>query len=374
MITTSCSISKLCNIPFLIFCHDCRPELGNSFKVGGFLLASGVTTFVRHIFSADQVNAWAWRVPFWFSLVLAPILYKIVKQSEESKFWAERNDQKEAENIIRENEHHQKPAVVDLFSSPFNRRQLFGMVGVMSASTSSFYMIFMWSPVYLSHLRGLVSVAKADLMNFVMVGAYITMLLFCGKLSDAFPHRMDLMRIGVVGVIVAAPVMFGMFESESYLGIFLAQLQYALCLAILHGGMAAWEVELWMADPTLSFTGVAIGHNIAATIFGGTMPLIATFLYYRAETLAGDDEDALLPRLIPGFYISVLGFLALYCISTFIRHPHDVRTGEKKLRDAFHQESRKRKKKAKKKKEEQRRKQELSSVGGKICLSQYLIL
>jgi hypothetical protein len=35
---------------------------------------------------------------------------------------------------------------------------------------------------------------------------------------------------------------------------------------------------LWMADPTLSFVGVAIGHNLSSALLRGTMPLIATFL------------------------------------------------------------------------------------------------
>ena len=101
--------------------------------------------------------------------------------------------------------------------------------------------------------------------------------------------------------------------------------------------MAAWEVELWMSDPTLSFTGVAIGHNIAATIFGGTMPLIATFLYYVGEdVLDSSGDDAIWPRILPGLYISVLGCISLYCISSVVRHPHDLR-GDSILREAVKQ-------------------------------------
>ena len=188
--------------------------------------------------------------------------------------------------MVRETENaSDRPAVVDLFSSPFRRRQLAGMVGVLGGVTSSFYTLFLWTPVYLSELRGIMTEKEADLMNFVVVGIYIFFILCAGKLSDKFPHRMDLFRIGFPGIIVGAPAMFAMFESESVLGYLVAQIMFAFCLALVEGGKAAWEVELWMADPTLSFTGVAIGHNIAATIFGGTMPLVATFLFYRANSL-----------------------------------------------------------------------------------------
>lgn len=333
------------------------------------MLASAVTTVTRTVLTEEQVDAWGWRCPFLFSLFLAPLLYKIVKNTEESKLWAERSEQKETEVMIRESENAERPAVVDLFSSPFRRRQLAGMIGVLSAVSSSFYTLFLWTPVYLSELRGVMSEKEADLLNFFVVGTYIFFLLVAGKLSDKFPHRMDLVRIGLPGIIFAAPTMFGLFESESWVGYMLGQLQYGLCLALVQGSMAAWEVELWMADPTLSFTGVAIGHNIASTLFGGTMPLVATYLFYRADSIeAGEDE--LWPRLLPGLYISVLGCISLYCISNVVRHPHDVRTGDSKLRDAVTKENRKFKKsQSDKKKRLKQLQQQLNADGAASAYS-----
>ena len=125
----------------------------------------------------------------------------------------------------------------------------------------------------------------------------------------------------------------------------LGQLQFAACVSMVQGCMAPWEVELWMADPTLSFTGVAIGHNVASTLFGGTMPLVATFLYYPSVKLVGDEGDGfvstLLPRLIPGFYVSCLGCLSLFCISHLVRHPHDIRIGDQQLKFIVEKENRK---------------------------------
>ena len=344
-------------------------------QVGGFLLASAVTTIVRKCLSEEAVNNWGWRIPFWFSLLLAPLLFFIVNNTEESKLWSERNEQKETEQLIREREETTQPAIVDLFGSPFRRRQLAGMVGTLCALSSSFYTLFLWTPVYLSELRGLMSEADADLLNFVVVGAYIFFLLMAGKMSDQFPHRMDLMRIGIPGIIIACPTMFGIFESESWYGYLFGQLQFAFVLALVEGCKAAWEVELWMADPTLSFTGVAIGHNLSSTLFGGTMPLVATFLYYRASALIGDDDEALLPRLIPGFYISILGCISLYCVSFVVRHPHDVRTGDTKLREALQREDRKFRK-AKKAKDRKRAIEEQLGKGaasGKIFLVPLLL-
>jgi len=240
------------------------------------------------------------------------------------------------------------------------------MIGVLRAVASSFYTLFLWTPVYLSELRGVMQENEADLLNFVVVGCYIFLLLIAGKLSDMFPHRMDLIRIGLPGLIVSCPVMFGMFESESYWGYFFGQLQFAVCLSFVQGCMAAWEVELWMADPTLSFTGVAIGHNLAATVFGGTMPLVATFLFYRSKRMIENsgDEESLFPRLLPGLYISFLGCVSLYCISYVIRHPHDVRIGSSKLKEAIRRENEKFKKAQKEKKRRHQMDEQLSADCG----------
>jgi MFS transporter, MHS family, proline/betaine transporter len=344
-----------------------RGSVCDASSVGGFLLASAVTSTVRYCLTQDQVRAWGWRLPFWFSLLLAPLLVYIVGHTEESKFWEQGQQQQHLNNIttthatketgVPQNKDTEsvggldkkgseldtaRPALLDLLDSPFRRRQLVGMIGVLSATTSSFYILFLWVPVYLSELRGFMSQADADLMNFIVVGCHIFFLLAAGKLSDMFPHRTDLMKIGLPGIIVGCPAMFGMFESQCWWGYLLGQLQFGVCLAMIGGSVASWNVELWMADPTLSYTGVAIGHNTAATIFGGTMPLIATALYYCSLHFAneedGDNENnedtirsSLLPRLIPGFYVSFLGIISLVCITFVIRHPHDVRTGGTQL-------------------------------------------
>lgn len=336
-------------------------------QVGGFLLASAVTSSVRLVLTEDQVDDFGWRLPFLFSLLLAPLLFHVVNQTEESKLWSERSDQKEMEEMIRENEEATRPAFLDLLASPFRRRQLSFMIGILSAVTSSFYILFLWTPVYLSQLRGIMPQADADAMNFIVVGVYIFFLLLSGKASDTFDHRLDLVRIGLPGVIVACPTMFGMFETESWWGILVGQLLFGACLSMLQGSMAAFEVELWMDDPTLSFTGVAIGHNLSSTLFGGTMPLVATFLYYLSDELADlkgtPFYHSLYPHIIPGLYISLLGVVSLIC-TFYVKHPHDVRIGSPKLRAAVQETNRKYQEKIKAKKK--RRKEVAEQLGGKL--------
>eukprot|EP00980_Cylindrotheca_fusiformis_P013475 scaffold3437_cov113-Cylindrotheca_fusiformis.AAC.42 len=323
-----------------------RGSICDASSVGGFLMASAATASVRYMLTQQQVDDWGWRLPFLFSLLLAPLLYSVVSHTPESKIWSERNEDKQMEEMVRENEANTSPAFVDLLSSRFRRRQLAGMVGILSAVCSTFYILFLWTPVYLSELRCIMSQADADAMNFIVVGCYVFFLLISGRSSDGFTHRKDLVRIGLPGLIVAAPTMFGMFESDTWWGNLLAQLQLAACLSMVQGCMAAFEVELWMNDPTLSFTGVAIGHNLASSLFGGTMPLVATGLFYLSDDYLQEIDvndvfyKSLFPRMLPGFYISFLGIVSLICITYVVKHPHDVRIGSPQLKQAVEKENR----------------------------------
>lgn len=88
------------------------------------------------------------------------------------------------------------------------------MVGILGAVATCFFRL---TPPYLSEIRGVMQENEADVMNFV---AYIFLLpIITGRLSDMFPHRMDLARIVLPGVNVGCPAMFGMSERENYWGL-----------------------------------------------------------------------------------------------------------------------------------------------------------
>ena len=96
------------------------------------------------------------------------------------------------------------------------------------------------------------------------------------------------------------------------------------------------------------------------------MPLVATFLFYRAQDMEATMNDALWPRLLPGFYISVLCIVSLFSLTYVVRHPHDVRISGSKLKEAVERENRRYKeiKQKKKKKRKQILQQQLGGGDG----------
>ena len=71
-----------------------------------------------------------------------------------------------------------------------------------------------------------------------------------------------------------------------------------------------------------------------------------SYIVFPENTIKSNSTSDLMYRMIPGFYISILALLSLYCLTKVVRHPHDVRTGELQLRKARKIEK-KRKKEAK---------------------------
>jgi hypothetical protein len=67
--------------------------------------------------------------------------------------------------------------------------------------------------------------------------------------------------------------------------------------------------------------------------------------------------NTLVPQMLPGLYISLLGVISLFCVSFVLKHPHDVRTGSKQLQAAVQEENRKFKEKTLQAKKKKRKKQ-----------------
>uniref|UniRef100_A0A7S2GKN7 Major facilitator superfamily (MFS) profile domain-containing protein n=1 Tax=Octactis speculum TaxID=3111310 RepID=A0A7S2GKN7_9STRA len=58
----------------------------------------------------------------------------------------------------------------------------------------------------------------------------------------------------------------------------IAQTAWSVIIAIGSSCVAAFEVEFWSGSG-YTYTGVALGHSIAYTLFGGLVPTVATFMY-----------------------------------------------------------------------------------------------
>lgn len=84
------------------------------------------------------------------------------------------------------------------------------------------------------------------------------------------------MLTGCFGLFVLLYPIFILFSNGTAISLLLGQLSLALLIALFAGPLAAITADSF--HTRTRYTGIAIGLNISATIFGGTCPLVATYI------------------------------------------------------------------------------------------------
>jgi MHS family proline/betaine transporter-like MFS transporter len=123
-----------------------------------------------------------------------------------------------------------------------------------------------------------------------------------GYLSDLIGRKTVLAAAFLGTAVLAYPLVIwtdhGMFGSA-----LISQLIFAVLIAGALGPMAATLVELF---PTrIRFSGIGVSYNITLAIFGGTAPLVSTWLVSRT----GDIEA-------PAYYLIVMSIISLIATLT----------------------------------------------------------
>ena len=228
----------------------------------GFLIGSGVGTLVMTIFSEDQLNTWAWRLPFLAGILIAVIGYLIRRHVPEPP--------------APENKHQldTHPAIA-AFRDEW--RNMLRLMGLALAVNSGFYMMFVYATSYLTE-RMHVSVAKAMDINTINLFFLTALIPFSGWVADRIGRKPVLIS-GLLGMVLLSWPLFWLMHHTSDVYIFLGQLGFALIFAWIYGVNPAVQGEILPHHVRVS--GFSIAYNICLALFGGTTPLIAAYLVER---------------------------------------------------------------------------------------------
>jgi MFS transporter, MHS family, proline/betaine transporter len=166
---------------------------------------------------------------------------------------------------------------------------------VLAATACFTGLFFSHLPAYLSAVLKY-DPRQAVFSQTVGVVLHALAILFVGWIADRIPPR-HLLRAGALTLLVLAYPFYVALEQRS------VNLTLILAIAGICGGLTNGTFAVLLTDlfPTrIRFSGVALGFNIAFTIFSGMSPLIATTLMRETGSLAS-----------PGFLMAGCGLLAL---------------------------------------------------------------
>ena len=238
----------------------------------GFVLASGAF-FLVHGLPQEQFMTWGWRLPFLFSIVLFGVgIYVRFSLRESHEF----------EDVKKDEGRPRVPVLAAIKSHP---KEILVTLGLRFAENGGSYLITSFSIVYGVHIgidTGLLLLGVALSMLF----EFGTMLFF-GHLSDKVGRR-KVYTLGAAALAIMAFPFFALLDTKTPALIIVAYLiGNGICHGAMIGAQPSFFHELFTAE--IRYSGMSVGHELAAVFAGGIAPLLATALlitYHSAAPIA----------------------------------------------------------------------------------------
>jgi MHS family proline/betaine transporter-like MFS transporter len=123
----------------------------------------------------------------------------------------------------------------------------------------------------------------------------------CGSVSDYVARKPQLLIGCVVFFVLPVPIYSLIIAWHSIELMFIAQLFFAVALALFSGPGPAVSVEIF--DSKRRVSGVSIANSFVSTIFGGFSPFIATWLILETSSPIAPFYYVMFTCLVSGIII-----------------------------------------------------------------------
>jgi MHS family proline/betaine transporter-like MFS transporter len=225
----------------------------------GILLGSAMGNALFAVFDVDQVLAWAWRLPFLFSVPLGLSLAILRANLPEDAPAAPRRaaERSPVWTVMRE---HPGEIV---------RGALLGW-----GPNTSFYTLSVFLGSFLTAERILPQQTALGLQT-ASIALMVVLTPVAGLLADRFGRKPLVMSSAIACALLAVPLLAVLRNGDPTDDLF-AELLFG---AMIVGGMAPFQV--WLAERfphDLRASGLGLAYNGAAGLLGGTTPLVSTAL------------------------------------------------------------------------------------------------
>jgi len=267
------------------------PEMG---CVVGMLVGSGVGALISGALDTADLQAWGWRIPFLLGAAMAVFSVVMRRQITESPALA-RAERTAVSPVVVAFRHHWRP--------------ILRMVCLLLMQAIGFYMVFIYAASYLTRQMH-VSTARALDINTLALLVVLAAAIASAILSDRVGRKPVLYVTYAASLVLAWPLWW-LMHHQSFLLILAGQVGFGLLMGMAYGVTPATMIEMLPTEVRCS--GVSIGYNLCLGLFGGTTPLIATYLVARTS-----DDFA------PAYYlmaVTLVSFVALLGLRETAREP-----------------------------------------------------
>ena len=223
--------------------------------------AAGVGLALAHALGAAQMQAWGWRLPLLLGCLIAPVLFFMRRSmTETAAFEAQKH----------------RPSLGEVGAALLAHWRTVG-VGVMlvTMTTVSFYMITTYTPTFGTKVLHL-SAQTAFVVTLWVGVSNLVWLPVMGAVSDRVGRKPLLYACTGLMLLTAYPAMVWLTGAPSFGRMLAVELWLSFLYASYNGAMVVFLTEI--IPVKLRATGFSLAYSLAAALFGGFSPAIATGL------------------------------------------------------------------------------------------------
>lgn len=257
----------------------------------GILISSATSLLIINSFTSEQLLAGGWRVGYWAGTLLCLISIFLRLKMPETPHFQHTQTTKQKRHPIK-----------SLIKNSSTLKNLI-IVFFLASSWGVFYQIlFIWMPTYLMNVQNLEQSIALTINNYFIM-FFACLILVVGFCADYIKRKLILMVACLAMIILAYPL-FIMLSSNNLMKIYIAMAIFTVIFSLYLPTAFVSMIESFTSE--VRYTGLSFGFNTGLAIFGGTCPLIATWLIEVTQN-----------SLAPAFYMIIAALFALLT-STYI--------------------------------------------------------
>ncbi|MBT5660025.1 MAG: MFS transporter [Rhodospirillaceae bacterium] len=230
----------------------------------GFLIGSGIGAACAILLTQEQLDAWGWREPFLVGILIAFVGMYIRHNLTEIPL--EETDRDRTES----------PALTAVKTEWPTMLRIGGLILMANVG---FYLMFVYMTTYLSEIIH-VDMSTALEINTLCLAVILLLIPVGGYLSDKFGRRPILLAASLSLLVFSYPLM-ALIHHQNMWMILAGQMGFAILIGLSFGVNPAALVE--MVPARIRCSTLSIAYNACLAIFGGTTPLVATYLIHRTN-------------------------------------------------------------------------------------------
>jgi MHS family proline/betaine transporter-like MFS transporter len=229
--------------------------------VAGVLMGSAVGSLVTSFLSAEQVADWGWRLPFLSGIVIAVFGFMMRR------------------GLVHEvvPHHPERHAIPLIDALRRHRRGMICSMGIAAFNASAFYLMLVYLTTYLETVVGEDAAVAFDI-NTVNMAILVVLIPVWGWISGRVGIQKVLVSTVTIALFATIPL-FWLIDHKDPLYIFLGQFGMVMLMAPYLSCFGTRMAFLFPASVRMS--AFSTTYNIGLAIFGGTAPMVASYLIER---------------------------------------------------------------------------------------------